>query len=63
MKLATPTWPAIGLLADDFRYLTRFAVKYRYPGVDATIKQARDAFSAAKRIRAAILPMLKRRER
>ena len=59
MKLATPNWPSLGLLADDFRYLTGFAVKYRYPGTDATPRQARAAVSAAKRVRAAIRPLLK----
>jgi HEPN domain-containing protein len=46
------------LLANDVQLLSDYAVKYRYPGSNATVRQAKDALLALRRIRAAILPLL-----
>ncbi len=59
LMLAVPAAPPLLLLSNDLKLLSEFAVKFRYPGADATVLQARDAVKAAKRIRAAVLPMLK----
>lgn len=47
------------LLKDDMKLLSDYAVKYRYPGQDATSRQARDAGKATRRVRVAILTLLK----
>jgi HEPN domain-containing protein len=49
----------LSLMRDDFRVLWGFAVKTRYPGYSATVTEARNAVKAAKRIRGAILPILR----
>ena len=45
---------ALNLLRDDMKLLTDYAVRYRYPGIDATAGQAREAMKAAQRIRKAV---------
>ncbi len=50
--------PGIALLTDDLKLLSDYAVKYRYPGFDATRRQARAAVVAAKRVRAVALGIL-----
>lgn len=52
--------PQFALLLDDVTLLGDYAVRYRYPGIDATKVQARNAVKAAKRVRAAVLVVLKR---
>lgn len=54
LELARPGFPSLGLLLDDFKFLGKFAVSYRYPGVDAEPREAKAAVSAARRIRTAI---------
>jgi len=51
--------PELALLLDDATLLGDYAVRYRYPGIDATKAQARRAVTAAKRIRGAVLTLLK----
>lgn len=52
--------PQFALLLDDLALLGDYAVRYRYPGIDATKAQARHAVEAAKRVRGAVLALLKR---
>jgi HEPN domain-containing protein len=51
----------LALLSEDLKLLSDYAVKYRYPGQDATRLEARRAVRAATRIRAAIRGVLKAR--
>jgi hypothetical protein len=48
------------LLVADAELLNDYAVRYRYPGIDATKKQARLAVKAAGRVRRAVLPLLRK---
>jgi HEPN domain-containing protein len=50
----------LSLLSDDLKLLSDYAVKYRYPGFDATPRQARSAVRALRRVRAAALALLAR---
>ena len=42
----------LALLQDDLKLLSDYAVRYRYPGFDATTRQAREAVRALRRVRA-----------
>jgi HEPN domain-containing protein len=53
-ELARPLVPSLSLLQNDFDALTDYAVKFRYPGCNATPAKAKAAVAAAKRIRAAV---------
>jgi hypothetical protein len=46
------------LLADDVKLLSDYAVRYRYPGADATSRQARDAVLAARKVRGLVRGLL-----
>ena len=59
LRLTQPTAPSVALLANDLQLLTDFAVKYRYPGQNATSAQARKAVAAMRRVRAALLGLLR----
>jgi HEPN domain-containing protein len=59
LRQASVPAPSLGLLANDCKLLGDYAVRYRYPGVDATRRQAREAVVAAKRIRLAVLAMIR----
>lgn len=68
MKGMTAEWlakaeafPQLTLLAGDAQLLNDYAVRYRYPGIDATKKQAQLAVKAAGRVRHVVLPLLKKR--
>jgi len=50
---------ALELLTDDLKLLSDYAVKYRYPGQNATSRQARDAGKAMCRIRMTIRALFK----
>ena len=50
---------SLGLLANDCRALADYAVRFRYPGMDATRQQARNAHVATKRIRLAVRGLIK----
>ena len=63
LRLCNTAFPQLTLLDDDARLLNDYAVRYRYPGIDATVKQAKLACQAAKRIRQAVLPLLKKSPR
>ncbi len=43
--------PSLTLLAADVQLLNDYAVRYLYPGIDATTKQARSAVRAAGKVR------------
>ncbi len=45
-----PSWQA---LVDDLALLSRFATRYRYPGLTATLEDATDAVAACRRFRSA----------
>ena len=57
-RLLDETGP-LELLRDDLKLLSDYAVKYRYPGQNATTRQARAAGKAMCRIRTAIRATLK----
>ncbi len=59
LRLCTTVFPPLTLLVGDAQLLSDYAVRYRYPGIDATKKQAKLAAQAAGRVRRAILPLLK----
>jgi HEPN domain-containing protein len=59
LRLCTTVHPELTLLVGDAQLLNDYAVRYRYPGIDATKRQAKLAVKAAARIRHAILPLLK----
>ncbi len=63
LSLCTETAPELALLLDDVTLLGDYAVRYRYPGMRATRTQARSAMKAARRIRTAVLGLLKPRRR
>ena len=46
------------LLVDDLRRLSGFAVISRYPGFNASVRDARNAAAAMKRIRTAAVPLI-----
>jgi len=58
LRLCTTVFPQLTLLAADAQLLNDYAVRYRYPGIDATTKQARAAVQAAKRVRRIVIPLL-----
>ena len=49
----------VALLKDDLKLLSDYAVRYRYPGQNATARQARKAGKATRRIRSAVLILLR----
>jgi HEPN domain-containing protein len=51
--------PALSALLKEAKALSAYAVRYRYPGFFATPAQARRAVGMARRVRAAVLPLLK----
>ena len=53
-KLAQPIATSLSLFQNDFEVLSVYAVRFRYPGSDATPAAAKAAVAAAKRIRAAV---------
>ena len=63
LSLCTETAPELALLLDDVTLLGDYAVRYRNPGMRATRTQARSAMKAARRIRTAVLGLLKPRRR
>jgi HEPN domain-containing protein len=54
LNTAATAVPTLMLLLNDAQLLTEYAVAFRYPGKQATSKQARDAVVAAARCRAAV---------
>lgn len=54
VNTAAAAAPALLLLIGDAKLLSDYAVAFRYPGNQATNKQAREAVVAAKRCRAAV---------
>jgi HEPN domain-containing protein len=58
LKSGATQTASLALLANDVQLLSDYAVKYRYPGSNATTGQAKDALAALRRIRTAILPLL-----
>ena len=58
-RLCIPAFPQLTLLDGDAQLLNDYAVRYRYPGIDATKKQAKLAVKAAGRVRRTVLPLLK----
>lgn len=60
LRLCITVFPQLTLLVADAELLNDYAVRYRYPGIDATKKQATLAAKAAGRVRRAVLPLLKK---
>jgi HEPN domain-containing protein len=60
LRLCTAVFPQLTLLVGDAQLLNDYAVRYRYPGIDATKKQSQMAAKAAGRVRGIILPLLKK---
>jgi HEPN domain-containing protein len=60
LRLCSVEHPQLTLLGADVQLLNDYAVRYRYPGIDATTKQARLAAKAAGRVRQAVLPLLRK---
>jgi HEPN domain-containing protein len=58
LRLCTTVVPHLTLLVGDAQLLNDYAVRYRYPGIDATKKQAKLAAKSAGRVRRAVLPLL-----
>jgi HEPN domain-containing protein len=58
LRLCTAIFPALTLLVADAQLLNDYAVRYRYPGIDATTAQAKSAVRAARLVRRTILPLL-----
>ncbi len=58
LRLSAAAYPQLTLLVGDAQLLNDYAVRYRYPGIDATKKQSQMAAKAAGRLRATILPLL-----
>ena len=58
LRLCTSPFPRLTLLVADAQLLNDYAVRYRYPGIDATKNQARLAVKAAGRVRRIVLPLL-----
>ena len=57
LRLCTTPFPQLTLLVSDAQLLNDYAVRYRYPGIDATKKQAGLAAKAAGRIRRAVMSL------
>ena len=60
LRLCTAVLPQLTLLVADAQLLNDYAVRYRYPGIDATKKQAQMALKSAGRVRGIVLPLLKK---
>ena len=58
LRLCTAIVPSLTILVSDAQLLNDYAVRYRYPGIDATAKQAKSAVKAAQRVRRTVLPLL-----
>ena len=58
LRLCATVFPALTILVGDAQLLNDYAVRYRYPGIDATTRQARSAVKAAQRVRRTVLPLL-----
>jgi HEPN domain-containing protein len=58
LRLVGAVTPEMLLLADDVKLLSDYAVRYRYPGADATSRQARDAVLAARKVRGLVRGLL-----
>jgi len=58
LRLCTAIFPPLTILVGDAQLLNDYAVRYRYPGIDATARQARSAVKAAQRVRRTVLPLL-----
>ena len=58
LRLCTTVAPPLTILVADAQLLNDYAVRYRYPGIDATVRQARSAVKAAQRFRRTVLPLL-----
>jgi HEPN domain-containing protein len=54
-----PHYPGLRALRKGARFLTRFAVATRYPGVNATKRQATSALRWAGKFRAAVRTLLR----
>jgi len=59
LELLSEDAGSLPLLVNDLRYLSNFAVITRYPGFNATVKEARNAALAMRRIRDAAILLLK----
>ena len=59
LRLCSTVLPPLTLLVPDAELLNDYAVRYRYPGIDATKKQAGLAAKAAGHVRRTVLPLLK----
>jgi hypothetical protein len=57
-RIADEIEPRRIILVADAQLLNDYAVRYRYPGIDATTTQARSAVKAARIVRRTILPLL-----
>ncbi|MDY7009233.1 MAG: HEPN domain-containing protein [Planctomycetota bacterium] len=58
LRLISDQTPGLMLMSDDLKLLSDYSVRYRYPGIDATPRQARNAVTAVKRVRQAVLGVL-----
>jgi HEPN domain-containing protein len=58
LTLLTPVHPTLRPLRRGLKFLTRFAVDHRYPGKDATKRQAEAAIRWADRVRTACRTIL-----
>jgi hypothetical protein len=58
-----PHHPSLRLLRRGLRFLTHFAVETRYPGANATKRQAASAFRWAGRVRTQVRALLGLRSR
>jgi HEPN domain-containing protein len=54
LQLILPLEPNWNAMATDLNILNAFAVAYRYPGIDATKPDAKDALLRCKRVRGTI---------
>ena len=61
LRLVSDQVPGLALMSDDLKLLSDYSVRYRYPGIDATPRQARSAVTAVKRVRQAVLGALPRK--
>jgi HEPN domain-containing protein len=53
-----PTIPALRALGRGLKGVSRYAVEYRYPGMNTTARQARAAYQKSLRVRATIRKLL-----
>lgn len=58
LGLCVPQFPQLAALSDDLKLLGDYAVRYRYPGMDATEGQARRAVQATRCVRRVVLALL-----